>query len=186
MFRDDFLEAMSRAANSVSVVTTDGPAGRAGVTVSAMCSVSADRPSLLVCVHHLSPVCEAIRANGTFCVNLLREDQAAISDTFAGRAEAPGGDKFACAEWQKLANGSPALDDGLAAFDCTVMQETRWGSHYIFIGDVVDIVLDEGAPLVHACRDYARARPSLVRREVGRQKGLPRSAAQASARGHRW
>ncbi len=43
MIREKFLDGMSRAAATVSVVTTDGPAGRAG-TVSAMTSVSAGRP----------------------------------------------------------------------------------------------------------------------------------------------
>ena len=49
--RQRFLTGMSNAACTVSVVTTDGPAGRFGVTVSAMASVSADtpKPTLLVC-----------------------------------------------------------------------------------------------------------------------------------------
>ena len=117
MLRDRYLEAMSEAAATVSVVTTDGPAGRAGVTVSAMCSVSADPPTILVCVHHLSPACEAIRENGAFCVNVLGDEQSIISDTFAGRAPAPGGDKFDCAAWRTLATGAPALDDPLVALD---------------------------------------------------------------------
>ena len=158
--RDRFLEAMSRTATSVSVVTTDGPAGRAGVTVSAMCSVSADRPSLLVCVHHLSPACKAIRANGSFCVNLLRGEESAISDTFAGRLPAPAGDKFGCARWQRLATGAPALDRPLAAFDCTLMQAVECGSHWVFIGDVVDIELsDDGDPLIYSRRSYAMPHP---------------------------
>ncbi len=152
--RDQFVEAMSRAATSVSVVTTDGPAGRAGVTVSAMCSVSADRPSLLVCVHHLSPACAAIKENGRFCVNVLRADQSAISDTFAGRLAAPGGDKFGCARWRRLATGAPALDDPLAAFDCTLMRHVEWGSHFVLIGDIVDVETDAGTPLIYVHRGY--------------------------------
>jgi flavin reductase len=154
LLRDQFLEAMSRAATSVSVVTTDGPAGRAGVTVSAMCSVSADRPSLLVCVHHLSPACAAITANGLFCVNVLRADQSAISDTFAGRLPAPGGDKFGCADWRRLATGAPALDRPLAAFDCTLMKHVEWGSHFVLIGDIVDVEAEAGTPLLYVHRGY--------------------------------
>ena len=71
--RDQFIETMSRAVYSVVVVTTDGPAGRAGLTVSAMSSVSAHapHPPLLICVHHLSPFAPAIIRNGVFCVNLF-------------------------------------------------------------------------------------------------------------------
>ena len=84
--RTRFLNGMSHAACTVNVVTTDGPAGRAGVTVSAMSSVSADtdKPTLLVCVHHMSPAATAIVENRVFCVNVLRDDQSHISDTFAG------------------------------------------------------------------------------------------------------
>ncbi len=154
MLRDRYLEAMSEAAATVSVVTTDGPAGRAGVTVSAMCSVSADPPTLLVCVHHLSPACQAIRENGVFCVNVLGDEQSAISDTFAGRLRTASGDKFACAEWRALATGAPALDDPLVALDCRLVEHLRQGSHYVFIGEVADIALGDGAPLVYAKRAY--------------------------------
>ena len=84
--RTRFLEGMSHAACTVNIVTTDGAAGRAGVTVSAMASVSADSewPTLLVCVHHLSPAAARIVENGVLCVNVLRDDQSYISDTFAG------------------------------------------------------------------------------------------------------
>src|SRR5580693_8430205 len=83
VLRQQFLHGMSHAACTVNVVTTDGSAGRHGVTVSAMVSVSADtpQPTLLVCIHHLSPVAAAVLANGVFCVSVLREDQAHISDS---------------------------------------------------------------------------------------------------------
>ena len=49
--RERFLSAMGKVA-SVNVVTTDGPAGRSGVTVSEMSSVSADgeNPTILVSI----------------------------------------------------------------------------------------------------------------------------------------
>ncbi len=163
MLRDDFLEGMSRAATTVSVVTTDGPGGRVGVTVSALCSVSADRPALLVCVHRLSPACAAIAANGLFCVNLLRAEQAGISDTFAGRRKTEDGDKFGCARWRRLATGAPALDDALVTFDCTLMKQLDWGTHAIFIADVVDVEVSEaGQPLVYANRSYAVPLPAAM------------------------
>lgn len=155
MLRDSFLEGMSRAATTVNIVTTDGPGGRAGVTVSAMSSVSADRPALLICVHQASPACQAIKRNGQFCVNVLRAEQAHISDRFAGRPKSTDGDKFAGECWRHLATGAPALDDALVAFDCTVMKEIDWGTHTVFIADVVDIELaDPGPPLIYTCRAY--------------------------------
>ncbi len=154
MLRTSFVEAMSQAAATVSVVTTDGPAGRAGVTVSAMCSVSADPPTLLVCIDHRSPACAAVQGNGRFCVNLLGDRQSEISDTFAGRLPAPGADKFACANWRALATGAPALEGALVTLDCRLVAQLRQGSHSVFIGEIAEIALGEGAPLVYAKRAY--------------------------------
>ncbi len=158
--RNDFLQAMSKAANSVYVVTTDGAGGKVGVTVSAVTSVSADAPSVLICVHHESPAAAAIQTNGAFCVNLLAEDQAHISDAFAGLTGAKGKDKFTCADWETGATGCPILSDPLAAFDCALVHDLRVGSHHIFVGELRGIdVSDKQSPLIHANRSYSRAQP---------------------------
>jgi flavin reductase (DIM6/NTAB) family NADH-FMN oxidoreductase RutF len=160
---------MSAAAATVSVVTTGGPAGQAGVTVSAMTSVSADgeAPTLLVCVHHLASAAPAIVANGCFCVNVLRDDQSHISDAFAGRTRPPGGDRFAVAEWVPMPSGAPRVRDPLTAFDCRVKSSERVGTHHVFIGEVGEIFLgSSGSPLIYANRAYgspvrlATARPA--------------------------
>jgi flavin reductase (DIM6/NTAB) family NADH-FMN oxidoreductase RutF len=155
--RARFLGAMSQAAATVNVVTTDGPDGRAGVTVSAMSSVSADteRPTLLVCVHHLAPAAAAILENGVFCVNVLRDDQSYISDTFAGRFSDQVADKFDCTQWVTQVTGAPRVADPLVAFDCRMMSYDRIGTHYIFLGEVEDIFTGErGSPLIYANRAY--------------------------------
>ena len=48
-----FREAMSRLGAAVHVVTTAGPAGRAGVTATAVVSVSDQPATLLVCLNRL-------------------------------------------------------------------------------------------------------------------------------------
>src|SRR3982074_2355730 len=73
--REQFLAAMGLATSAVSVVTTDGAAGGYGQTVSAMCSVSAAPPTLLVCVNRGSPLAAAIAVNECFAVNLLAATQ---------------------------------------------------------------------------------------------------------------
>lgn len=155
--RDLFTNAMSNAACTVSVVTTDGPAGRLGVTVSAMTSVSADtpRPTLLVCVHQMSPCAEAIIQNGVFCVNVLRDDQWSISDCFAGRYRTPDGNKFSCTEWAIDVNGAPRVENSLVAFSCKLASSQKIGTHYVFFGSVEEIVsTSSGSPLIYASRAY--------------------------------
>jgi flavin reductase (DIM6/NTAB) family NADH-FMN oxidoreductase RutF/DNA-binding transcriptional LysR family regulator len=177
--RQQFLVGMSHAACTVNVVTTDGTAGRHGVTVSAMVSVSADtpQPTLLVCIHHLSSVAAAVLENGVFCVNVLRDDQSHISDNFAGRAAARGAAKFDCAEWTTQVTGAPRVVDSLVAFDCRVTASERVGSHVVVFGSVQDIfVSGGGAPLIYANRAYGVPRRFHQRRSA-------RGAAAAGAAG---
>src|ERR1700752_1253507 len=103
--RDAFIEAMRRAATGVTLVTTDGPAGRFGVTVSAFASVSADPPMLLACINRKSPAAAAIAANGGFCVNVLTAAQSFLADVFAGRSERYAPYDFTCADWQRAEGG---------------------------------------------------------------------------------
>ena len=162
MLRETFTAAMRNVASTVSVVSTDGPAGRAGVTVSSMTSVSADapQPTLLICVHHKCSAAPAIIGNRAFCVNVLREDQARISDYFAGRIRPPDGDRFGCADWTTQATGAPRILDPLVAFDCRLLNSALVGTHHVFIGAVEEIFVGTpGAPLVYADRSYRATRP---------------------------
>lgn len=155
--RDMFLDGMSHAACTVNIVTTDGASGRAGVTVSAMASVSADTewPTMLVCVHHLSPAADRIVENGVLCVNVLRDDQSYIADTFAGRFKNEVGDKFACTDWVRAPSGAPRIADPLVAFDCRLLSSNKVGTHHIFLCEVRDIhVASSGSPLIYANRAY--------------------------------
>lgn len=161
--RARFLSGMGAVACTVSVVTTDGPSGRHGVTVSAMASVSADgeRPTLLVCVHHKSPAAAAILGNRAFCLNTLSADQAHVSDAFAGRGPTRLEDKFDAVTWTAGAvTGAPRISGALVAFDCRLLSAERVGTHHVFIGAVEDVHrAGDGQPLVYANRAYGIHRP---------------------------
>ncbi|WP_170984578.1 flavin reductase family protein [Rhodoligotrophos defluvii] len=152
--RDAFLAAMSGAVTSVNVVTTSGPAGLYGVTVSAVASVSADPPMILSCVNRRSPAADAILANGIFCVNLLADHQAHISDVFAGRSRTHEPFSFACAEWHTGVTGAAILPGAVASFDCVLDAAHDAGTHKIFIGRVLSTHAGEGKPLAHCRRAY--------------------------------
>ena len=67
------------------------------------------------------------------------------------------------ASWLLLESGAPALNGALVAFDCTLAQEVRWGSHHVLIGHVRNVVRGGGRPLVYCDRGYGRValEPSL-------------------------
>jgi flavin reductase (DIM6/NTAB) family NADH-FMN oxidoreductase RutF len=174
--RDRFLQGMSCAAATVNVVTTDGPAGRSGVTVSAMSSVSADgnAPTLLVCVHEKSPTARTIIENGCFCVNVLRDDQSFVSDVFAGRTKTASDDRFSVGSWATMTTGAPRFVDPLTAFDCKVKSSERVGTHHVFIGEVQETFLATGGhPLIYAHRAYGSPVKINRRGPVRRPRRMP-------------
>jgi DNA-binding transcriptional LysR family regulator/flavin reductase (DIM6/NTAB) family NADH-FMN oxidoreductase RutF len=160
--RDDFLRGMSHAAATVNIIATDGPAGRARVTVSAMASVSADTPQpTLMPLRHLSPETQKIMMNGSFVVNALRCDQSCIADTFAGRFKDQISDKFDCTDWATLQTDSPRVVDPLVAFDCRVVTAEQVVTHHVFYGKVKDVFTGANdLPLIYPPR--AHGSPSRI------------------------
>jgi flavin reductase (DIM6/NTAB) family NADH-FMN oxidoreductase RutF len=158
--RSRFIEGMARAATFVSVVTTDGAAGRAGVTVSSMTSVAADGagPSLLFCVHHKSAAAPVLMANRAFCANLLHENQQDLADLFSSRSRAEGAGRFDHAAWVTGQGGQPVLAGATASFECVIATALLWDTHYIIVGKVTEVRLsDDPAALLYGQRAYRRA-----------------------------
>ncbi|WP_422038196.1 flavin reductase [Roseibium sp.] len=150
-----FREAMSRIAAAVHVVTTDGPAGQQGATVSAACSVSDDPPSILICLNRQTRVHSAVLQNRCFCLNTLSDDHEGISDSFAGRDNLEMPDRFAKADWTRLATGCPALDSARLSVDCEIYSVSEMGTHSIIVGTVVDLrMTDPGKSLIYVRRGY--------------------------------
>jgi flavin reductase len=144
------------------LVTTDGPAGRFGVTVSAFASVSADPPMVLACINRRSPAAAAIAANGTFCVSVLAAPQSFIADVFAGRSERYRPYDFDCADWQRAEGGAWRLSDAVAAFACALDREVEAATHQVLFGRVLETHRDQVCALpslVYTRRAYGVAQP---------------------------
>lgn len=138
--RSEFREAMSRLGAAVNIITTDGPVGLHGLTASAVCSVTDDPPTLLVCVNRASNVHAALSANGVLCVNVLASRHQELSNLF-GRGGIPVHERFAGAEWRVLHTGAPALADAVVSLDCSIAQVTDVGTHSVFFCRVQAIAL---------------------------------------------
>ena len=146
--RGDFLTAMRAVANSVTVVTTEGKAGRHGGTVSAFCSVSADPPTVLVCLHGDSRIAETVAENGSFCVNVLPTSNQFASDRFAGRHDDTVTDRFDGISLE-TSDGTAAILSGSTAFCCDIKDTVNSGTHRIFIGRVMSVKAGEPDPLLY-------------------------------------
>ena len=140
-----FRQAMSLFATGVTVITTRVGAQRAGMTASAVCSLSIEPIQLLVCIGHRLPTHSALSESRRFAVNVLSEEQAMLARRFA----TPDIDKFAgVAASDHL--GVPVLHGALAAFVCDVSERLPGGDHSIFIGRVRAAARRDGArPLLY-------------------------------------
>jgi flavin reductase len=153
--RERFLSGMRLAGSGVSIVTACATDERCGATVSALCSLTVEPPSVLVCINRTSRTAGAIRDSGAFCANLLSDEQVNLAELFAGRA-ASGEERFRHGRWSRMVTGSPVLEGSLASFDCELASMLPFGSHYIFVGQVKDVRLGEGQPLLYCDRSYGR------------------------------
>ncbi|MCU6679970.1 NADH-dependent FMN reductase RutF [Leclercia tamurae] len=135
--KQDFRDAMACLGAAVNIITTDGPAGEAGFTASAVCSVTDSPPTLLVCLNRGASVWPIFNDNRTLCVNTLSAGQESLSNLFGGKT--PMADRFAAAEWQTGATGCPRLADALASFDCRISQVVSVGTHDILFCEIVAI-----------------------------------------------
>lgn len=132
-----FRAAMARLASAVTLVTTDGPAGRRGMAATAVTSITDEPPNLLVCVNKSACSNMMIKRNGVFCVNVLALDQQDLVGGFSGRAT---DDPFDATErWGALKTGAPVLCDTLASLDCALDQIINIGTHSLFVGHVVAV-----------------------------------------------
>ena len=137
-----FREAIAHFATGVTVITTLHEGRPAGMTASAVASLSLDPVLLLVCINNRLPTHGAIEASRRFVVNVLGEGQEDLALRFAR----PASDKFAGVP---LVAGSdlPVLDAAIAHFVCDVHERFPGGDHSIFTG------------LVRTCAATAGKRP---------------------------
>ncbi len=134
-------------AAGVTVVTTLGPDGAArGMTVSSFSAVSLEPPIVLYCLGDHAVNFDAFAAATHFAVNILKDDQASISNRFADPSQPDWPDL----PYRGLAGGSPILDGTLGALDCKQISAQRFGDHLVVLGEVIDTQGPEpGAPLIY-------------------------------------
>lgn len=159
MEKTEFRDAMSRLGAAVNIVTTDGPAGRAGFTATAVCSVTDDPPTLLVCLNRNASVYPVFAENEALCVNALGAGQQQLSGLFGGKT--PMGERFAAVAWHADATGAPVLDDAAVSFDCRVVRRTEVGTHDVLFCEVQSLATHaEPHGLMYFGREYHEVRAS--------------------------
>lgn len=150
----EFKDVLAHLPSGVTVLTTSGPDGTgiAGMTASAVCSLSLDPPLIMACAANSSRTLTRIRSTGVLAVNVLRADQAHLARRFAD----PKLDQDArfAGSAHRLVDGLPVLDDALAWLTCTVQAAYPGGDHTILTAEVRRLGLGGGHPLLWHNRTF--------------------------------
>jgi flavin reductase (DIM6/NTAB) family NADH-FMN oxidoreductase RutF len=152
---DQFKLGMRGLAHAVNVITAAHGGHRYGMTATAVCSATAEPPTVLVCLNRKSATHSGVMKSKAFCVNVLRAEDSDVSNLFSGAQSGEG--RFGSREWSKLVTGSPVLLDALVSFDCRVVKKLVHGAHTVFLGQVQQVVFGKkGKPLLYAEGQFAK------------------------------
>ena len=149
----DFRTTLGHFPTGVTVVTAAGAAGPVGMAIGSFTSVSLDPPLVMFCPGKESGTWLSIKDSGSFCANILGEDQKDTCGVFA----MPSDDRFAGIEWTTDATGAPVLPGCVGHIDCDIHAILDGGDHDIVIGLVKSLAItgDQG-PLLFFQGGYGR------------------------------
>ena len=154
-----FRDVCGNFATGVSVVTMVGDDGPRGLTANAISALSLEPTLFLVCVDLKATSYPVIDQAGKFAINLLADDQEAVSNFFAGTTppDSPMGDTA----YHMSDLGSPLIEGSIAWLDCRTQSILDGGDHKIFVGEVAncEIVRPEADPLLFFRGKYRAIAP---------------------------
>ena len=169
----DFRRALRGFAATVSIVSVRTAGGNAGITVTAVSSVSMDPPSLLVVVNAASTMHPPLAETSRFCINILGAEHVTHSQTFG--TPMPMDERFEAGDWRLSADDVPYLCEAQANIFCEKAESFTFGTHTVFVGRVYQLAIGDAiSPLIYLNGRYLRladAAPDL-------ERAAPRAAAE--------
>ncbi|HEY1849421.1 MAG TPA: flavin reductase family protein [Candidatus Binataceae bacterium] len=143
--KNQLRQVMGHFATGVTIITTVNKEGQLhGLTANAFTSVSLEPPLLLISVDKKAESWPAFEESKVFTVNILGDDQEALSRKFA----VSGGNKFEGVAYRRGANGAAILEGALAFIECTLYAAYEGGDHSLYLGEIQEAAVREGKPLV--------------------------------------
>ncbi len=148
-----YRHAMREVAASVAIVSANRAKVRCGLTATAVTSVSAEPPQLLVCIERAGRAHDVVRDAGAFAINFLKAEQRELANRFADRS-LDAEEKYAEGVWVQGRLGMPRLASALVTFECRIVDVVRGGTHSIFIGSVESVTQQSGMPLIYRAGQF--------------------------------
>lgn len=149
-----FREAMAHLSSAVSIVTTNGVAGKAGLTVSSVSSVTDAPPTVLFCVNKNSYVHDIIKQNGKVCINVLSHEQEDIAKHFAAILESTMEERFSWDIWDSGIDELPVLRSAVSSLQGKIADTHAIGTHTLFLVELEQINVKPNHGLVYFARQF--------------------------------
>ncbi|QIE46004.1 flavin reductase family protein [Pseudohalocynthiibacter aestuariivivens] len=149
-----FKAGMQLLAASTTIITSAHEGARAGMTATAVSSLTADPPSLLICTNRTSRTYGYIMDSRKFVVNVVPDDMPEIVGAFSSKETKEM--QFARAgTWLQSEQGLPVLKEAVVAFECWVDNWANTKTHAVFFGMVNEVHLDpERSALIYARQGF--------------------------------
>jgi flavin reductase len=148
-----FRDVMRKLAGSVTIITTEDEGSLHGFTATAVCSVCAEPPTVLIVVNRSARTHPHINRKGAFAVNILADHQIELATLFATKSA----EQFANVQHDITPRGVPVIRGATASIECCVIDQMEVGTHTIFIGAVIGTDTRDGSPLIYHDATFARA-----------------------------
>ena len=134
-----FKKGMRRLGGAVTIVTASDGASWAGLTATAVTSLSAEPPRILSCINRQGQTFEILSKGRSLCINVLATKHKDLAMRFAGMDGVQETERFDEERWAVSVTGAPYLKDAMVSFHCDVDSILDAGSHAIVIGAIKDI-----------------------------------------------
>jgi flavin reductase (NADH) len=145
-----FRNAMAHLPAAVCIITTDGDAGRCGLTASAVCSVTDSPPTVLVCINRNSAMHDVFKQNRHLCINVLSAGHRQLAMHFSGATKLPMEQRFTMDDWSSGVASQPVLRDALVKLQGQIMDCKEVGSHSVMFVQLDSIdVAEQGDSLIY-------------------------------------
>lgn len=154
---DEFRAAMACWSSGITVITTRAGDEIHGMTVSDFSGVSLSPPLVVVCASKTAVTTEVMARGGCFGVNVLRSDQASLSNRFASKKDEFR--RFEGVETFEAETGAPLLVDALVNLDCRLVARHEAGDHFLCVGEIDSARVQPGEPLLYFRGGYGRFLP---------------------------
>ncbi|HFA7940876.1 TPA: 4-hydroxyphenylacetate 3-monooxygenase, reductase component [Neisseria gonorrhoeae] len=131
-FQTSFRDAMASCAAGVHVITTDGAAGRYGITMTAVAPVTDEPPTVMLCINRSARIIPILSENGSLCINMLADEHQDVAEHFAGLTGLSPEERFAYHIWHRGKTGQLEIEGVLAHLHGHIVGKHEIGTHFVF------------------------------------------------------